>query len=72
MKAHIKKNDEVEVRSGNSRGKKGKVLAVNLQSGRAIVEGVNRGVKHVRASQSNPGGRVERELSIHISNLVKC
>lgn len=72
MKAHIKKNDQVVVISGNSRGAKGKVLSVNLSKGRVLVEGVNSGVKHLRLTQSAEGGRVEREMPIHISNLVKC
>lgn len=72
MKAHIKKNDQVLVTSGNNRGARGKVLSVNLTKGRVLVEGVNLGVKHARSTQSGEGGRVNREMPIHISNLVKC
>ena len=71
MKSHIKKNDEVVVLSGDQKGSRGKVLSVNLALGRAVVEGVNRGIKHLRTSQGASGGRVEREFAIHISNLAK-
>ena len=67
----IKKGDTVQVLSGNSRGKKGKVLTVYPDQNRAIVEGVNFMKRHTRPSQKYPqGGVIEREAPIHISNLM--
>lgn len=71
IKMHIKKGDRVEVIAGKDRGKRGKVLAVIPAGGRAVVEGVARVKKHVRPSQKYPqGGIVEKELSVHASNLM--
>jgi large subunit ribosomal protein L24 len=67
----IKKGDTVKVISGNYRGKTGKVLKVLPKRGRAIVEGINFVKRHTRPSQTIPqGGIIEREASIHISNLM--
>ncbi len=67
----IKKGDTVKVISGNYRGKTGKVLVVMPKRNRAIVEGINFIKRHTRPSQNNPrGGIIEREASIHISNLM--
>ena len=67
----IKSGDTVKVISGNYRGKTGKVLKVQPKRNRAIVEGINFAKRHTRPSQKNPkGGIVEREASIHISNLM--
>ena len=71
----IRKNDQVTVLAGKDRGKSGRVLMVMLDRGRALVEGVN---KIKRATRPNPGknikgGIVEREASVHLSNLqVVC
>lgn len=68
---YIKSNDTVEVISGNGKGTRGKVLAINRDKGRLIVEGINRVYKHVRRSQKNPqGGRLNKEMPIDISNVL--
>lgn len=70
MARHVKQGDLVQVIAGNDRGKTGRVLKVIPELGRVIVEGVNVHQKHVKPSQKNPqGGRVSREMSIHISNV---
>jgi large subunit ribosomal protein L24 len=70
VKCHIKKGDTVIVIAGDEKGKTGKVLLINPQSERALVEGVNYAKKHMRKSEENPsGGVVEIEASIAISNL---
>ena len=66
----VVKNDTVLVVSGNSRGKKGKVLKVFPKDERVIVEGVNFIKRPTRKSQKNPQGDiVEREAPIHASNV---
>jgi large subunit ribosomal protein L24 len=70
-KLHIKTGDTVKVLSGNDKGKTGKILSVNLQKRRAIVEGLNMVTKHVKPTASNPQGGIEKkEASIHVSNLM--
>ena|SRR6185312_8138207 len=67
----IKKNDIVEVTTGKSRGKRGKVLRVYPETGRVLVEGVNVQKKHERPSARNQqGGITEKEAAIHISNVM--
>jgi large subunit ribosomal protein L24 len=67
----IRKNDNVIVIAGNSRGKSGKVLKVYPEKRRIIVEGVNIMKRHTRPSQRNPqGGIVQREAPIHMSNVM--
>jgi large subunit ribosomal protein L24 len=70
MAQAIKREQEVVVISGAHKGKRGKVLSV--QSGeRVLVEGVNMITKFERKTQENPdGGSVEREASIHYSNIM--
>lgn len=70
-KLHIKKGDTVQVISGNSKGKTGKVLDVDKEKSKAIVEGTNMVTKHVKPSASNPNGGIEKkEAAIHVSNLM--
>ncbi len=67
----IVKNDIVLVISGNYKGKRGKVLKVFPKKHRVIVEGVNFIKRHTKPTQRNPqGGIVEKEASIHVSNLM--
>lgn len=71
QKLHIKVGDTVKVISGESKGQEGKVLTVDRKKMRAIVEGVNLVKKHTKPSASDPqGGIVDKEASIHISNLM--
>lgn len=71
MKIHIKKDDTVEVIAGVAKGQKGRVIAVDRDKYRAIVEGVNIITKHTKPSAANPqGGITKREAGIHISNLL--
>jgi large subunit ribosomal protein L24 len=67
----VKKNDQVAVLAGRDRGKRGRVLRVLPTKSRVIVEGVNLIKRHTRANpQRNiKGGIVEREASIHASNV---
>lgn len=68
---HIKAGDTVYVIAGKEKGKRGKVLKVLREEGRAIVEKLNIVKRHSRASQKNPtGGIVEKEAGIDMSNLM--
>ena len=68
---HIRKDDTVEVMVGDDRGTRGRVLTVDRQAGKLVVEGVNRVYKHVRRSQRNPqGGRLSKEMPLQISNVL--
>jgi large subunit ribosomal protein L24 len=72
MAMSIRKNDQVIVRAGKDRGKKGRVLSVVPGKNRVVVEGVNLIKRHTRPNpQKNiKGGIVEREASIHASNVM--
>jgi large subunit ribosomal protein L24 len=67
----IKKNDIVMVIAGNDRGKTGKVLKVFPKNSRIIIEGINIRKRHTKPNQKNPqGGILEKEASIHVSNVM--
>ena len=70
MAQRIKKGEMVEVITGSSKGRQGKVLSVDLQKQRVVVEGVNVVMRHVKPSRQNPqGGRLQVEKPIHMSNV---
>jgi len=70
MKVKIKTGDTVKVIAGNHKGDQGKVLRIDREKNRAIVEGVNLVSKHTKPSAQNPqGGIIKKEAPIHISNL---
>lgn len=70
-KLHIRTGDTVKVLSGDDKGKTGKVLSVNLEKRRAVVEGLNMVTKHVKPTAANPQGGIEKkEAAIHVSNLM--
>ncbi len=67
----IRKNDNVQVVAGNSKGKTGKVLKVFPDKNKVIVEGINLRKRHTKPSQKNPqGGIIEREAPINASNVM--
>ncbi|MFS4456418.1 50S ribosomal protein L24 [Maribacter sp. 2304DJ31-5] len=69
-KLKIKTGDTVRVVAGDHKGSEGKVMLVNLEKNKAIVEGVNMVSKHEKPSAKNPqGGIVKKEALIHVSNL---
>ncbi|HLT24428.1 MAG TPA: 50S ribosomal protein L24 [Ignavibacteria bacterium] len=71
MKTRLKKGDNVEVIAGNSRGATGKILFLNKEKGRVIVEGVNIMHRHTKPNQKNQqGGIIKREAPINISNVM--
>ena len=71
MSLNIRKNDSVMVIAGRERGKTGKVLRVLPEKERAFIERVNLVKRHTRPRGPQlPGGILEKEASIHISNLM--
>lgn len=70
---HVKKGDEVVVIAGANRGKRGKVISIAAKKQRVIIEGVHMIKRHTRKSQQHPQGAiVEREGTIHLSNVMKA
>jgi large subunit ribosomal protein L24 len=70
-KLHVKKNDTVKVIAGKEKGKEGKILKAYPAKSRVIVEHLNMIKKHTkRRSQGQGGGIIEREGTIHVSNLM--
>ena len=68
---HVKKGMTVKIISGNHKDMEGKVLHVFPEKDRVIIEGINFMKKATRPTQENPsGGLVEKEASIHISNVM--
>jgi large subunit ribosomal protein L24 len=73
QKFHVRKGDEVVVITGTEKGKRGKIIEVLRGDGRVIVEGVKMIKRHTRKNQNQPQGAIiEREGTIHISNVMKA
>jgi large subunit ribosomal protein L24 len=69
-KLKIKKGDKVVVITGRDKGKTGEVKQVMPAENRVVVDGVNMVKRHTSPSAGNAGGIVEKEASIHISNIA--
>ncbi|MBI1775012.1 MAG: 50S ribosomal protein L24 [Proteobacteria bacterium] len=69
-KYKIKKGDKVVVVTGRDKGKQGEVLRVDRIRYRVLVQGVNTVKRHTRPRPGDPGGIVEKEAAIHISNVA--
>lgn len=70
-KFHVKKGEEVVVIAGSELGKRGKILHVHTKKERVTIEGLKMVKRHMKKSQQNPQGAiVEREGTIHISNVM--
>ena len=70
---HVKRGDEVVVIAGTETGKRGKIIQVLTKKDRVVVEGAKMMKKHMRKSQQYPQGAIiEREGSIHVSNVMKA
>jgi len=66
----IRRDDTVVVIAGKDRGKTGRVVQVNRENDRVVVEGVNVIKRHVKATADRPGGIDQREAAIHVSNVA--
>ena len=69
-KLRLKKGDEVVVLTGRDRGKTGEVTKVVLKQNQVIVQGVSVAKRHTAPSASNPGGIIDKEMPIDISNVA--
>jgi large subunit ribosomal protein L24 len=70
-KLHIRKGDTVMVITGESKGQKGRVLEVNRDKEKALVEGINMVSKHTKPNSKSPqGGIIKKEAPVHLSNLM--
>jgi large subunit ribosomal protein L24 len=69
-KFKIKKGDQVIVVTGRDRGKRGEVLRVLRDEDRLVVQGVNVVKRHQRPGAGHPGGIIDKEAPIHISNVA--
>jgi large subunit ribosomal protein L24 len=69
-KLKIRKGDKVVVITGKDKGKTGEVLRVLPKDARLVVQGVNMVKRHTKPAMGNPGGIVEKEATIHISNVA--
>jgi large subunit ribosomal protein L24 len=70
IKLKIKKGDKVVVITGKDKGKTGEVLRVLPKDSRLVVQGVNMVKRHTKPAMGQPGGIVEKEGTIHISNVA--
>ena len=70
MAAKIKKGDKVVILAGKDRGAEGEVLQVMPKADRVVVRGVNLVKKHQRQTQTEQGGIISKEASLHISNVA--
>jgi large subunit ribosomal protein L24 len=70
MAAKLRKGDDVVVLTGKDQGMKGTISSIDPKSGKAIVEGINVAIRHVKQSQSTQGGRTPKPMPIQLSNLA--
>lgn len=68
-KLKVKKGDEVIVIAGKDKGKKGAILMVIPDERRVVVAGVNKVKRHTKPSKDGGGGIIEKEASLHVSNV---
>lgn len=68
---HIRREDTVEILTGDDAGSTGRVLRVLTDKNKVVVEGINRVYRHMKPSRRNPqGGRLSKEMPISASNVL--
>lgn len=71
MAKNVKKGDVVMVIAGDDKGKTGQVMHVYPGRDKVLVQGINRVYRHLKPSRQHPqGGRIQKEMPIHISNVL--
>ena len=66
----IRKGDRVVILNGREKGRKGEVLRVLRKDGRVVVQGINIVKRHSRPQAGNPGGVIEKEAALALSNVA--
>ena len=69
IKIKLKKGDEVVVLAGKDKGKKGKIIKILPKKNKAIVSDINKSKKNQKPDNNQPGGIIDKDMPIHISNL---
>ena len=69
-KFKVKKGDDVIVIAGKEKGKKGKIVKVITDTSRVVIGGINMVKKNTKPSRTSAGGIVEKEASLHVSNVA--
>lgn len=70
-KLHVKTGDTIKVIAGNEKGKTGRIVSVNTNTNKVVVEGLNMVTKHNKPSAKSPnGGITQKEAPIHVSNVM--
>ena len=70
MAAKLRKGDKIVVLTGKDKGKQGEISSVDPKAGKAIVDGLNIAIRHMKHSQSDQGGRQPKAMPIALSNLA--
>lgn len=70
MAAKLRKGDKIVVLTGKDKGKQGEISSVDPKAGKAVVDGLNIAIRHVKQSQSDQGGRQPKAMPIALSNLA--
>ncbi|WP_368345503.1 50S ribosomal protein L24 [Pelagovum sp. HNIBRBA483] len=70
MAAKLRKGDKVVVLTGKDKGKTGEISSVDPKAGKAVVDGLNIAIRHVKQSQTSQGGRTPKAMPINLSNLA--
>jgi large subunit ribosomal protein L24 len=70
MAAKLRKGDKVIVMTGKDKGKTGEISAVDPKANKAVVDGLNIAIRHIKQSQTNQGGRQPKAMPIDLSNLA--
>ena len=70
QKFKIKKGDQVVVTTGRDKGRRGEVIQVLREGNRVLVQGCNMVKRHTRPTQASPGGSINKEAPLHISNVA--
>ena len=70
MAAKLRKGDKVIVLTGKDKGKTGEISSVDPKSGKAVVDGINIAIRHMKQSQTSQGGRTPKAMPVDLSNLA--
>ena len=70
MAAKLRKGDNIIVLAGKDKGQTGTIASIDPKAGKAIIDGVNMAVRHMKQTQSSQGGRTPKAMPIQLSNLA--